>query len=421
MDLLLIIIIPIVIVLFIFIQSFFSNSEMAMVSSNRIRLKYLANNGDRNAKIILNLLDNPERLFGTTLVGINLATVISTALSDFYFKKIIYNKIIEFLPFIDKIISIDTLISFIMVPSVLIFGELFPMSIARKYPNTMALRNAKFIKIGYLTFFPLMLVVSNISKLVGLLFKTKASEFGKLTREELQLIVAGRFGNIKEKTKKIINEVFDINELTAEDVMVHLNEVKMININATVKELRELTYSTNFSRFPVYSEDIFNIVATIHSLNILGANDNENISNYIEKLYIVPSSKPVIQILSELKRNRKYMAIVVDEFGVACGILTIEDIVKKIVGDINEDVKIRNKESEEGNDYIFDAKMDLKEFYEKTGIDFTDENVSTLNGIISLALGRIGRKNERVVYKNVEFEIIDATDRSVKLIKLLKK
>ena len=115
------------------------------------------------------------------------------------------------------------------------------------------------------------------------------------------------------------------------------------------------------------------------------------------------------------------MAIVVDEFGVACGILTIEDIVKKIVGDINEDVKIRNKESEEGNDYIFDAKMDLKEFYEKTGIDFTDENVSTLNGIISLALGRIGRKNERVVYKNVEFEIIDATDRSVKLIKLLKK
>lgn len=417
----LIIIIPFFIILFIFIQSFFSNSEMAMVSSNRIKLKFLAKNGDKSAQIILNLLDNPERLFGTTLVGINLATVITTALSDFYFKKIIYDKVLEVLPFIDKIISIDTLISFIMVPSVLIFGELFPMSIARKYPNTTALRNARIIKLGYLIFFPLMLIVSNISKIIGLIFKTKTSEFGKLTREELQLIVVGRFGSIKEKTKKIINEVFDINELTAEDIMVHLNDVKMINENTKVKELRELINLTNFSRFPVYSEDIFNIVGTIHSLNVLGVDDNEKVSKYTEKLYIVPSSKPVIQILSELKRNRKYMAIVVDEFGITCGIITIEDIVKKIVGNISEDFNIKEKSDELNNDLIFDAKMDLKEFYEKTGVDFTDENISTLNGIINLALGRIGRKGERVTYKNVEFEIIEATDRIVKLVKLIKK
>lgn len=414
-------ILPFIIIFFLMIQNFFSNSEMAMVSSNRIKLKYLANNGDKNAQIILNLLNKPERLFGTTLVGINLATVITTALSDFYFKKIIYDELTKLFSFIDNIISIDTFISFIMVPTILIFGELFPMSIARKYPNTTSLRNAKLIKIGYLSFFPLMLIISNISKIVGILFKTKTNEFGKLTREELQLIVTGRFGNIKEKIKKVMNEVFDITELTAEDIMVHLHEVKLINENSTVKELKDIIISSNFSRFPVYSNEIFNIIGTIHSLNILGLDDDEKIENYTEKLYIVPSSKPVIQILSELKRNRKYMAIVVDEFGIPCGIITIEDIIKKIIGDIAEEETKEEINNYNDNEDIFDARIDLKEFYEKTGIDFRNEKVFTLNGIINLALGRIGRKNEKVTYKGVEFEIIEATDKSVKLIKLLKK
>ena len=188
-----------------------------------------------------------------------------------------------------------------------------------------------------------------------------------------------------------------------------------------LKELKDIITSSNFSRFPVYSNDIFNITSTIHCLNILGVDDNEKIGNYTEKLYIVPTSKPVVQILSELKRNRKYMAIVVDEFGVPCGIITIEDIIKKIVGDITEQEENQKDIESNGNEDIFEAKMDLKEFYEKTGIDFTDEKVSTLNGIINLALGRIGRKNEKVIYKGVKFEIIDTTDKSVKLIKLLKK
>ncbi len=412
---------PIIIFLFVMLQGFFSNSEMAMVSSNRIKLKYLAINGDKKAKIIIDLLNKPEQLFGTTLVGINLATVITTSLADFYFKNVIYEQLVSFFSFIDSIISIDTFISFVMVPTILIFGELFPMSIARKYPNTTSLRNASLIKIGYLTFYPLMLIVSNISKIVGLLFKTKTSEFGKLTREELQLLVTGRFGNINDRIKKIMGEVFDITDLTAEDIMLHLNEVKSINEKSTVKELKELIASSNFSRFPVYSNDIFNITATIHSLNILGVDDNEKIENYTEKLYIVPNSKPVVQILSELKRNRKYMAIVVDEFGAPCGIITIEDIIKRIVGNIVKQEELEKDIYFDDRENIFDAKMDLKEFYEKTGIDFTNENVSTLNGIISLALGRIGRKNEKVVYKGVEFEIIEAADRSVKLVKLFKK
>lgn len=408
--------VPFLIILFIFAQSFFSNSEMSMVSSNRIKLNYLSKNGDRRASIILALLNNPERLFGTTLVGINIATVVSTALADYYFKVIIINKLNFFL----QIIEIDLIISFIMVPTILVFGELFPMSIARKYPNTTALRNAKFIKTAYFVLFPLMFIVSKISKFIGKSLKID-KEGGTISKDELELMVVGRFENISDETKKIINEVFDISELTAEDIMVHINKVIAINETSTVRDFKKLIENADFSRYPVYRENIFNISSTISVINILGANDTDPITAYTEKLYIIPSTKPVIQILSELKRNRKYMGIVVDEFGVACGILTIDNIVEEILGGIKGFAPESLESEAQIEQNIFEAKTYLDDFLDETGIDFTDEEAETLGGLINIALGRIGRKGEKVSYKNVSFEIIEASDRSVKLVKLLDR
>jgi len=408
--------IPFLIILFIFMQSFFSNSEMAMVSSNRIKLDYLSKNGDKRAAIILALLNNPERLFGTTLVGINIATVVSTALADYFFKVVIIDK----LSFILQIIEIDLIISLVMVPTILVFGELFPMSIARKYPNTTALRNAKFIKTAYFVLFPLMFTVSRISKFIGKALKID-KEGNSISKDELELLVVGRFENISDETKKIINEVFDISELTAEDIMVHINEVVAINETSTVGDFKEVIKTADFSRYPVYRENVFNISSTISVINILGADDTDAITSYTEKLYIVPSTKPVIQILSELKRNRKYMGIVVDEFGVTRGILTIDNIVEEIIGGIKGFYPESSESEALIEQNIFDAKTYLDDFLEKTGIDFTDEEAETLGGLINIALGRIGRKGEKVVYKNVSFEIIEASDRTVKLVKLLDK
>ncbi|HQB61558.1 MAG TPA: hemolysin family protein, partial [Spirochaetota bacterium] len=401
--------IPFLIILFIFMQSFFSNSEMAMVSSNRIKLDYLSKNGDKRAAIILALLNNPERLFGTTLVGINIATVVSTALADYFFKVVIIDK----LSFILQIIEIDLIISLVMVPTILVFGELFPMSIARKYPNTTALRNAKFIKTAYFVLFPLMFTVSRISKFIGKALKID-KEGNSISKDELELLVVGRFENISDETKKIINEVFDISELTAEDIMVHINEVVAINETSTVGDFKEVIKTADFSRYPVYRENVFNISSTISVINILGADDTDAITSYTEKLYIVPSTKPVIQILSELKRNRKYMGIVVDEFGVTRrGILTIDNIVEEIIGGIKGFYPESSESEALIEQNIFDAKTYLDDFLEKTGIDFTDEEAETLGGLINIALGRIGRKGEKVVYKNVSFEIIEASDRTV--------
>ena len=230
----LLILFPTIIFILIFIHGFFANSEMAMVSSNRIRLQYLANTGNKRACIIQNLLDNPDQLFGTTLLGINLTTVIVSAIADYYF----HNFIIEYIPVIKQIVSTEILILIITEPLILVFGELFPMSIARKYPNTTALRNAKIIRGAYIILFPLMLIPRSISKIVEMLFKKTKS--GKISREELRLLVTGRFINISYKTQEYIKELFDINKLIASDVMVHLDKVRALNDSSTIGDLKEI-------------------------------------------------------------------------------------------------------------------------------------------------------------------------------------
>ena len=406
---------PMIIIIAIMIQAFFSNSEMAMVSSNRIKLNYKANNGNKRAQIVLNLLNKPDQLFGTTLVGINFATVISTAVADYYF----HDVFIKYYPVVKNFISIELLIFIIMEPLILIFGELLPMSIARKYPNTVALRNAYFIKIGYVLFFPLMFIVSNISKFINSVVKAGGEGgFGKISRDELELLVSGRFSHINENTRKIIRDVFDIKELSAKDIMTHLNEVKSISSESSIEDLKELIRATNFSRFPVYSGSIFNIIATIHAVNILELMKRKYNAIYRKTIHYT-SSKPVVQILSDLKRNRKYMGIVVDEYGSVCGIVTIENISEELIGEAKEMSDDSTNINDE-KDNIFDAKTYLDDFYDKTGIDFTDTDFDTLGGIINLALGRIAKKGDRVSFRDVDFEVIEATDRVVKKIKLIK-
>ena len=403
-----------IIVIFISIQGFLANSEMAMVSCNKFRIQYLERNDNKRASIILFLLNNPHRLFGTTLLGINLATILATSAADYYF----YNYIADYFLFIEKYVSLELLVLIFMEPIILVFGELYPMSIARKYPNSNALKNALLIKFFSIILYPLMIIPNFISKFISKLFNKISSN--KLTRRELELLVTGSFTNVTKKTREYMKDLFDLRDLTAEDVMVHISDVTAISEDATVGDLKKTINATNFNRIPIYKKDIFNITATIHAINIIGTDDKEPVIKYSEKLYIIPSSKPIIKILSELKRNRKYMGIVVNEYGVVCGIITIKDILKEFVEDLGEENQIDSIDDITDSEFLFDAATKLDDFFEKTGIDLRNDDVETLGGIINIAVGRIARKNEKIKYRGVNFEIMDATDRAVKIIRLIK-
>ncbi len=408
---------PSLIIIFIVIQGFFAMSEMAMVSSNKYKLTHLANKKDLNANIILDLLNTPEKLFATTLVGINLATVVTSSLADHFFKFVVS----EYFTGESGWISVEVLTLVILEPMILLFGELVPMSIARKYPNTTAIRNARLIRVGFLIFYPLMMLISQISKFIGDLFGSKHSEFGKVSRDELKQIVCGRISGATDNTRDIISEIFDINEMTAEDIMVHLSEVTAIHENSSVRQLKDIINQTNFSRIPVYRDSIFNITSTIHIGSILGIRDDDPIENYSDKLYIIPSTKPIIQILTELKRNRKYMAIVVDEYGAVCGIITLEDILEQIVGDIEDEFDDPEFENfSQKNNGIYEGRCDLEDLLDETGINLLNPGTHTLSGLINLKLGRIGRKGDILKENDYQISVLDASDKVVKMVKIEK-
>ncbi len=408
----LIFVIPILVIVLLIVQGFFTNSEMAVVSSNKIKLLYLNNQGNKRAKIINNLLNQPESLFGTTLLSINLITVSITLLVDKYFSNVIYQNI----SFIEKYIPLKLLVILIIEPIILIFGELYPMSIGRKYPNTSALRNAYLIRIAYILLFPFMIIISSFSRIIEIIFKLKKQD--RMSREDLKIIVTGGFSSsITNRTQNYINEALSISELKACDVMVHINEVNAINEEASISELKKIINNTRNSRIPVYKDNILNITGTIHAMNILGVDDKEPIINYCDKLYIIPSTKPIIQILKELRKNRKYMGIIVDEYGAVCGIITLEDIVRKIIGE--EDNVNNGKKNIILQKNEFEGIMRLSDLFDETGIDLKNDIVTTINGLLNYAAGRIPQKGDIIKYKNYKFEILEVTDRIVKKVKLL--
>ncbi len=409
---------PFFIFLFAVLQGFFAMSEMAMVSSNRYKLQHLANNNNRSASIILNLLNNPDKLFGTTLVGINLATVVSTSLADHFLNYILPN----YLPINSLPVSIEVLTLISVEPLLLIVGELVPMSIGRRYPNTTSLRNATLINAGYLVFYPFMIVISSISRFIGHLLGADSGDSSKLTRDELKQIVCSRFTDGKNETGEIINDIFDINELSAGDIMVNLSDVTAIKEGSSIAELREIIRKTNYSRIPVYRESIFNIISTIHINNIIGRSETDIIDQFTDKLYIVPSTKPIIQILSEFKRNRKYMAVVVDEFGAVCGIITLEDILEEIVGDIEDEFdepEFKTFALKEQN--IYEARCDLEDLLDESSINIITEGAQTISGLINLKLGRIGRAGEELTEQGYRITILEATDKVVKKVRITKE
>jgi len=400
---------------FLFIQGFLANSEMAVVSANRFKMRYLANNGNERARIITVLLNNPDKLFGTTLLGTNLSTILASFFADIYFHKYVTG----YFPFITNFISMEILVLLVMEPLILVFAELFPMSLARKYYTETALKNAKNVRIFYYFLFPFMYIPTLIPKFLKFILKNKSVHPG-ISREELELLVTGSYANIPSETQKYIKDLFETNTLVAEDIMVYLNEVIACEENDNVGRLKTIIEKSGFTRIPVYKQDIFNIIGTVHVVNILGADDKEKVSEYTDKLYIVPTTKPIFQILSEFKTNRKYMAIVVNEYGAVSGIITLADILREIFGGLIHGKKESTDKREYRPKDQFIAEMELVDFFEKTGIDFQEPEVETLGGIINLALGRIGRINEEVEYKGVKFKILDATDKVVKKIKLLE-
>ncbi len=319
----------ILIILSLAIQAFFAGSEMGIISTNRIKISHRALQGDKRAKYVEKLLENPERLLGTTLVGVNIAVIAGSSIAAGVMSRFFENA--------EAAAAISTLI---MLPLVLIFGQILPMTLARRNSTPFSLAVALPMKAAYLILFPLVFVAGKLANLFSRLFggkQAKKSHF--VTREELKLIIKEgmKKGVMDDVLMDMAYEIFDFGKTDAEDIMVPIKNVTSASKDATVEDVIGIIVNTGYSRIPIYSEEPHNIIGVIKATDLLIEDSAKKALDAMRPSYLVREDELLEDILKKMQRDKNNFAIVSDSKGELVGIVTLEDIIEEIVGEIEDE------------------------------------------------------------------------------------
>jgi putative hemolysin len=406
------------IILLIF-EGLFSGGELALVASDTNKIKQMAKSGSRSAAIALKLLERPEWFLSTTLTGTNLCEISNTAIATALF-------ISAFGMETGEIVSIV-----VMIPLILIMGEIVPKSIFHHHADFIAPRIAWFIWIASWLFYPVVFVLSKISRSAVYTFtkRKEAAYFPYITKEGLEFLIRdeGDSGDIMESEKDMIRRIFDFSDATAGQIMVPLSNVTALPADITLKEATRITAEKGYSRIPVYRDQAFNIIGMLHYFELLEVyhkmdsdplTKEDPIENCLRKdILYVPETKLASDLFLEMQKRGEHMAIIVDEYGGAIGILTIEDILEEIVGEIDDEYqdegKILYRKVGPGK-YIFNAQTKMDRILEFIPLEIPQGDYETLGGYLLNKMGRVPKRSETYREGGILFVIEDSDMKSIK-------
>lgn len=386
------------------LQAFFAGAEMAIISCNRIKVRHRAEMGERRARIVQRFLEEPRNLLATTLVGYNLAVVTGSCVLN----RVISNFVP---PGTENIFSLA-----INWPLVLIIGQIVPMSYGRQHADRISLIVARPLLVASYLLFPLASIASLLGRSISMIFtRGRAKRNPFVTREELELMLKESHdsGVLEKDEKEMIEQIFHFGTTTARQVMVPLIDLHAAPETATADQVRALIATVSHSRIPLYRDRIDRITGTVHATDLIGIPGDTPVKNISSPSYCIPGSASIEAVFAELQRNKRHMAIVVDEYGGADGILTLEDIVEQIVGEIGDehDVGGGAQWSRRKEGLIVGARMRIHEFNEEFGQHLPEEGIETVGGFVTDLLGRIPRQGDEVTYEHLKFRVTEATDR----------
>jgi len=408
------------IVVFILLSGFFSGSETAVISANKFKLKSMSENGKKRKRInfILKLLDNPEKVLSTLLVGNNISVVTVSSLTTMLFiRKYGYKGEFYATIFVSIVI--------------LIFGEILPKSIFRKGANDVLLFSYGLLNFFIKMFSPIIkLILFIIEKVPGIRkIKDKPKKKKILTREDLKSIfhISYQQGIIDAENRDILNSIFDFSVTFVREIMVPLVNIVSIPINKKVLDVVDISKKSGYSRIPVYDGFVYNIKGYINVLDLFGAKSNESILKYIRTPYYVPETKMIDDLFIEMNNNRNPIVFVVDEYGGVSGMVTMEDIVEEIIGEIDRKPQEERREGIEKvrtNVWVLSGGVSIDDINDEIGLNLPKKGFETITGFIEFYLSKIPVKKESFIYKGYKFIILDATEtciKKVKIVKLVKK
>ena len=396
----------IIIIVLIMLSAYFSATETAFTSINKIRLKNMAGDGDRKAERVLQLSEKYDKLLTTILVGNNIVNITMTAIATVLFVKLLgpYG---------------PTVATVVITVIVLIFGEITPKNIAKEKPESFAMASAPVLKKLMTILTPVNFVFTKWKQLIARIFRLDNTD--AITEDELLTMVeeAESSGGIEENQSELIQNAIEFNEITAEDVMTPRPEMKAIDVECPKEELAVLFKETGYSRLPVYEEEIDKIIGVINQKDFHNyiAGTNRNIADYVMPVVFVSTAIKISDLLKKMQQLKTHMAIVIDEYGGTEGLVTMEDIIEELVGEIfdEHDVVIsKDIMPLQNGSFRVKCSANISKVFDYFEVEEVPD-VMTVNGWVVLELDKLPSRNdsfERIIeYKKLTVRVTKADDR----------
>ena len=387
-------------------SAFFSSSETALTTVSAIRLKSLADNGNKNAKLVLKLKENPDKMLSAILIGNNIVNIAASSITTIFFQEMWGN----------FAISIG---SGVLTLLVLIFGEITPKTAATGSADKFSLIVAKPIWFLTRVLTPVIIVINFLASCIMKVFRININEKeSTFTEEELRTImdVSHEEGVIEEEEREMINNVFDFGEAEAKEIMIPRIDMCMINVDATYNEVFEIFKENRYTRLPVYQDTTDNVIGIINIKDLIFYDNTTEfkVTDYLRDVYYTYEYKKLSELMSEMRKDSVNITIVLDEYGAAVGLITIEDLLEEIVGDIRDEYDYDEEDNLKEvapNEYIVDGQTKLDDVNDVLNLSLVSEDYDSIAGYIIGSLDRLPKEGDTVENENVTL-VVEQMDKN---------
>lgn len=393
-------------VLLIGLSAFFSSAETALTTVNKIRVRTLAEAGNKNAITLTKILENQSKMLSAILVGNNVVNLSASSMSTTLAMSIWSNKAVGIAT------GILTLV-------ILVFGEISPKTVSTLYSETISLKYAKFIY-GFMTITTPVIYVVNVLSMafLRLIHVDPNRKHDAITEDELRTIVevSHEEGVIETEEKKIINNVFDFGDSVAKDIMIPRIDMVMVEVNAAYDELLDIFREEKYTRMPVYKETTDNVIGIINmkDLILVEKHDNFSIRELLREPIYTYEYKNTAELMVEMRQTSNNMIIVLDEYGATAGMITLEDLLEEIVGEIRDEYDEDEEQElvELGpGEYVVEGSMKLDDLNDQLDLELESEDYDSIGGLIIGQLDRLPEEGEEVVCDGIRL-VVDSLDKN---------
>lgn len=404
-------------VLLLTLSAFFSASETAMFSANKVKIRHMAEEGNPRAILTRRLMDQPSKLISTILIGNNVVNIGATALAT--------SLAIKTFGSTGAGIATGGMTFFVLV-----FGEITPKTIAAKRAEAIALRISGLLNTLGLIMLPIIRILNFLSSGIIRLFGGTAPENPYITEEELRMLVnvGQEEGTIDPDEREMIDSIFEFDDTLVREVMVPRIDIIAVNANDTIDNLLNIIVDVGHSRIPVYEQTVDNIIGVIYAKDLLKPLQNcgkeyPSIEKLMRSAYYVPESKKVRDLFEELRKEKVHMAIVLDEYGGTAGLVTIEDLIEEIMGDIQDefDREEIHIQTISDNTLLVDARTSIYDINELLETDLPDDEFETISGLVFHLLGKVPHEGQELDIDDLHIIVDKVIGRRAAKLRIIKK